>query len=167
MKSRVYLLGLLCATMIAFSGCKTKESAYKQAYETAQARSTVASQTPASQTPATPPPSSNSNPPVYERPQTAPYDDPFQTERVTVMDGRTLRQYSVVIGTYAVRTNANREVEKMQKQGYSPIVAQNEKGQYRVIVATFDTRAEATAQRDAIKRRYPEYNDAWLLNRQY
>ena len=175
MKSKVYLFGLLCTIAIVFGGCKAKQSAYKQAYETAQARSIVSSQTP------TEPSRSYSadsysadsyspdsySPPAIERPQTAPANDPFQTEKVTAVDGRNLLQYSVVIGSFVNRTNAESLKNRMQAQGYSPVVAQNEKGMYRVIVATFDSRAEATAQRNTIKSRYPEFYDAWLLNRAY
>ena len=163
MKSTVYLLGLLCVMMM-FGGCKTKESAYKQAYDTAQSRSTVSSQTSGYQT-TTP---SNNPGWMTDRSQTTSYDDPFQSERLTVMDGRNLRQYSVVIGSFQNRTNAESLKNRMQAQGYSPVVARSENGMwYRVIVASFNTRAEAEAQRDAIKSRYSQFHDAWLLNRQY
>ena len=157
MKSRVYVWGLMCVLVVAFGGCQTKQSAYKQVYETAQARSTV------SQTPTTSTVNSNR---VIEQPQT-PAHDYFQEERVMAMDGRNLKQYSVVIGSFINRTNAESLKNKMQAKGYSPVVAQNEKGMYRVIVATFDTQAEATAHRNSIKSQYPEFYDAWLLNRLY
>ena len=160
MKSRVYLWGLMGTLVIALGGCKAQQSAYTQAYETAQARSTVYQQ------PATPPPVVQNQ--GYERQQPAVQNqgygqqpvsgnDVFQNERITVMDGRDLRQYSVVIGSFVNRTNAESLKNRMQAQGYSPVVAQNEKGMFRVIVATYDTRAEAAAQRDVIKNRYPDF----------
>ena len=163
MKSRVYVWSLMCMLVIVFSGCKTQQSAYQlRAYEAAQARSTVYQQTPVYQTTPTAPPSDYSSPAI-ESSQATPVDETFQTEKLTVVDGN-LRQYSVVIGSFINRTNADSLKKQMQAQGYSPIVAQNEKGWYRVIVATFDTRAEATAQRNAIKSRF---SDVWLLNRAY
>ena len=158
MKSRVYLWVLVCTLVIAFDGCKTKQSAYKQAYEAAQTRPTVYD------TPVTQP----SKPvQVFEQQPVDQTNDRFQEERITVMDGRNLKQYSVVIGSFVNKTNAESLKNRMQAQGYSPVVVQNEKGLYRVVVATFDTRAEATAQRNAIKNRFPEFYDAWLLNRVY
>jgi len=168
MKASVYLWGLMCA-LLMFGGCKTKQSAYKQAYDAAQMRPTVyqappavyQSPTPAFQEPATPTPAPTR---VFEQSST----EYFQEERITqVMDGRSLKQFSVVIGSFVNRTNAESLKNRMQTQGFSPVVVQNEKGLYRVIVATFDTRAEATAQRNAVKNRFPEFFDAWLLNRVY
>ena len=158
MKSRVYVWGLMCTLVLAFGGCKAKESAYKQVYETAQARPTV------SQTPPVSPGNSNR---IIEQPQIVQETDYFQEEKVTVMDGWNLKQYGVVIGSFVNKTNAESLKNRMQGEGYSPVVAQNEKGMYRVIVAAFDTRAEAVAKRDAIKRQFPDFYDAWLLNRQY
>ena len=160
MKSRVYLWVLIGASVIALGGCKAQQSAYAQAYERAQARSTVY-QAPATQV--------NTPSQVYERPAVTPVlgNDVFQEEKITVMDGRNLKQYSVVVGSFMNRTNAESLKNRMQAQGYSPVLVQNEKGLYRVIVATYDTRAEAVGQRDAIKRQYPDFYDAWLLNRVY
>ena len=158
MKSRVYVWVLMCTLVIAFGGCKSRQSAYKQVFETAQARPTVSQTPPASTV--------NSNR-VIEQPQNTTAYDYFQEERVTAIDGRNLKQYSVVIGSFINKTNAESLKSRMQARGYSPVVAQNEKGMYRVIVATFDTRAEATAQRNSIKKQYTEFYDAWLLNRLY
>jgi hypothetical protein len=65
MKSRIYVWGLMCTIMVAFGGCKAKQSSYKQVYETAQARPTV-SQTPTSTV--------NSNRVAEQTPITPPYD---------------------------------------------------------------------------------------------
>ena len=56
----------------------------------------------------------------------------------------------------------------MQNAGYKAILAQNEEGMLRVIVSSFDEKADAADSRDAIKAKYaPNFQDAWLLERQY
>ncbi|MDR0540726.1 MAG: SPOR domain-containing protein [Dysgonamonadaceae bacterium] len=166
MKSTGYLAGLMCVLAIAFSGCKPKQSAYQKVYEAAQSRPTVY-QSQAAPAPAyTPAPAA----PVYAPapvPQAAPANATFQTERVTAVDGRGIRKYSVVIGSFLNKTNAESLKNRMQNYGYTPVLAQNEKGMYRVIVATFDDKSDAYIQRDAVKERYPEFYDAWLLERLY
>jgi cell division septation protein DedD len=79
-----------------------------------------------------------------------------------------LRRYSVVIGSFKNKTNAYALKERMQNAGYKAILAQNEEGMLRVIVSSFDEKADAADSRDAIKAKYaPNFQDAWLLERQY
>jgi cell division protein FtsN len=153
MKSTTYLAGILCALAITFSGCKPKQSAYQKVYEAAQSRSTVYQAQPA--------------PAPAPTTQTAPAKNTFQTEKITAVDGRGIQKYSVVIGSFLSKTNAESLKNRMQGQGYTPVLAQNEQGMYRVLVATFDDKNDAYNLRDAIKERYPEFNDAWLLERVY
>ena len=52
----------------------------------------------------------------------------------------------------------------MEGQGYNAVLATNDAGMLRVIVASYDTRDEAVASRDAIRSRFaPDFKDAWLL----
>ena len=69
----------------------------------------------------------------------------------------------------------------MQNEGYPVILAENEQGMYRVIVASYDDRASAAAARDQIYQKYSAlgntdylrrtygvpFNDLWILERQY
>jgi hypothetical protein len=56
----------------------------------------------------------------------------------------------------------------MEKQGYMPILAENEQGMLRVILTSHDNRAEAERSRDAVRsRHHPDFQDAWLLERRY
>jgi len=48
----------------------------------------------------------------------------------------------------------------MIAKNYNAVLALNEKGMYRVIVATYDTYNEAAAVRDALRSDIP---DAWIL----
>lgn len=158
MKSKIYLFGLVLTLVFSLSACKSKQSAYKQVYEAAQARSTVEAQ------PA-PAPSYNTNVPV-EKPKPK-ATGTFQSEKLTTVDGSGVKQFSVVIGSFINKTNAESLKSRMQAKGFSPVLAQNEKGMYRVIVATFDNKPDAYDKRDEIRDNYPEFSDAWLLERAY
>ncbi len=56
----------------------------------------------------------------------------------------------------------------MQNEGYTPVLGENEQGMLRVIVTSFETKAEAEKSRDAIRSKYrPNFQDAWVLERTY
>ena len=56
----------------------------------------------------------------------------------------------------------------MQNDGYNAVLGENEQGMLRVIVASFNDKADAADSRDAIKAKYaPNFQDAWILERQY
>ena len=56
----------------------------------------------------------------------------------------------------------------MQNAGYNAVLGENEQGMLRVIVASFDSKADAADSRDAIKAKYaPDFQDAWLLEKAY
>ena len=150
MKSKFYLLGLAFTLLLSVSACKSKQSAYQSAYEAAKAKEMQEANNSQLEevTPVTKPAATGN----------------FQKEKLTSVDGNGILQYSVVIGSFINKTNAESLKERMQKQGYSPILAQNEKGMYRVIVATFNGRSNAVEERESLKSRYaPEFSDAWLL----
>jgi cell division protein FtsN len=148
MKSKVLLIGLALSSLVVFDGCKSKESAYKAAYEAAKQKEideTVEEVVP-----------------VQKSPQQS--TATVQKEKVTVLDG-TIRQYNVIIGSFANKTNATSLKSRMEKDGFTVYLAQNAKGMYRVIVATFDDKASAAAERDRVKDKYyPNFQDAWILD---
>jgi len=153
MKSKIFLLwGLALAFLLSFNACKPKESAYKAAYEAAKAREMQENQveevTPVSK------PSNLST-------------DAIQQEKVTVVDGAGIQQFSVVVGSFENRTNAVSMRDRMANQGFKSFLAQNERGMFRVIVATFNDKASAVAERERVKQKYyPEFQDAWILDKQ-
>ena len=153
MKSKNYLLwGLALALLFSLDSCKPKESAYKAAYEAAKAREVQEVQ-------------------VDEvTPVSKPFNlttDAVQKERVTVVGGIGIQQFSVVVGSFQNKTNADSMRDRMANQGFRSFLAQNERGMYRVIVATYSDKASAVAERDRVKSRYyPEFQDAWILDNQ-
>jgi cell division protein FtsN len=152
---KIALLGMtLCLVLTFGTSCKSKQSAYQAAYEQARARE-MADPVDDEFTPVTKPIASSES----------------RQERITPIPGENaagLRLYSVVIGSFRNRTNAFSLKERMENQGYRPILAENEQGMLRVILTSHDNRAEAERSRDAIRSRHnPDFQDAWLLERRY
>ena len=90
-------------------------------------------------------------------------------EKVELVSGEGLRAYSVVCGSFGVKSNADGLKAQMDNEGYNAKVVYNaQNNMYRVIVESFDTRSEAARARDAFKAKYPNRKDfqgAWLLYR--
>lgn len=158
-----FLLGLtLCAAMI-FTGCKSKDSAYREAYERAKAQEQQATTDVTNQ-------------------QTTTVVAPVQTQQttttvdhsdvrtipggITVVAGANLKAYSVVVGSFVNQTNAVGLMNTLNGRGYNAtVVKTNEtiKGQtgwFRVIASSFDYKDQAAQSRDELKASYP---GAWLL----
>lgn len=157
--NKIWLLGATMCMVLAFGSCKPKQSAYKAAYEQAKAKETTAPV--------------ESVPVETEEEVVAPVSKPRTTdsatrqERIRAAQGEDadgLRRFSVVIGSFKNKTNAYSLKERMQAAGYRALLGENEQGMLRVIVSSFDTKAEAIESRDAIR---PQFSDAWILERQY
>jgi cell division protein FtsN len=157
MKSKIYLFGLLFTLLLSLNACKPRQSAYKAAYDAAKAKELQ-------ETKQAPAPEEEFIP--VRKPVVVPTED-FQKEKVTLVEGNSIHRYNVVVGSFINHTNAKSLRDRMEDQGYKPILAQNEKGMYRVIVASFDERSKAVVERDNIKERFaPEFFDAWLLEQE-
>ncbi|GHT72300.1 cell division protein [Bacteroidia bacterium] len=156
MKTKFYLFGLAISFVFLFSACKAKQSYYMQSYEAAKAQEAQQATRPATEF----------TPVEKAKPTTT---ENFQREKVTVVGTNSqLKQYSVVIGSFVNKTNAESLRDRMAAQGYNALLAQNEKGMYRVIVATFDDKDRAAAERQVIKNKFaPDFSDAWLLDSGY
>ena len=155
MKKIGFLVMSLCLLMLGTS-CKSKQSAYKTAYE--QAKTKEMSDSPVVEDDITP--VTKSKTPTATRQEKI---NPIAGE-----DGAGIRLYSVVIGSFQNKTNAYSLKERMQNEGYMPILGENEQGMLRVILTSHDSRQDAVRSRDAIRQKYyPNFQDAWLLERQY
>ncbi|MDR1747393.1 MAG: SPOR domain-containing protein [Tannerella sp.] len=150
---------MLCvAFTMSMVSCKSKKSAYKAAYEQAKEKDVE----------------------VY----TAEDDDDdvapvsksktmaaTRQERITPIAGEDasgIKLYSVVVGSFKNKTNAYSLKERMQREGYMPILGENEKGMLRVILTSHENRYEAEQSRNSIRSKYyPNFQDAWILERQY
>lgn len=160
MKKSVIVCASLCVAM-AFTGCKSSESAYKKAYEKAKAQQTVQQPVVAEL------PETNVVAPLEQAPvaETKVVDNNDNVkviqEKVSLVDGSGLKAFSVVVGSFGVKANADGLQQRLKDAGYAAQVAKNvERNMYRVIVTTFDTKSEAAASRDQMRSQYP---DAWIL----
>ena len=159
---KLFVLGMGLCLVLAFSSCKSSESAYKKAYEKAKQNELAEA---ANQKEVEPAPVVEAAP-VVETP--APVSPaPVREEKVELVSGDGLKAFSVV----CVKANADGLKSTLDGQGYNAKVVYNaERNMYRVVVASFDTREEAAAARDAFKAKYPNREDfqgSWLLYRVY
>lgn len=157
--NKILMVGAALAAVLAMNSCKSSESAYKRAYEKAKANqeatATVTEVTPVQQ-----------QEPVQVTPveQTDYSNVAVRTENVTVVTGNPLKAYSVVIGAYSIKANADRTADFIASKGYQPqIVMNQERGLYRVVAYTSDSKVEAARTRDVVKNLRSDFAEAWLL----
>ncbi len=147
---------------MALTGCKSSESAYKKAYEKAKAQET-AQQT----APETAQTEANVVAPLVDKPATdtkvVDNVDNVQVreEKVSLVNGSGLKAFSVVVGSFSLKANADGLQQKLRDSGYDAQVVKNdERNMYRVVATTFDNKVDAAASRNEFRAQYP---DAWLL----
>ena len=147
---------------MSFTGCKSSESAYKQAYAKAKSQEAAMHQ--------------NATPTVTETPvvstvvttpatQTQVVDNrdnvQVRQERVSIVSGSGLQNYSVVVGSFSVIANAEGLQQRLKNAGYAAQIVKNEdRNMYRVVASTFNNKADAVQSRDQLRNTYA---DAWLL----
>ena len=152
------LFGLLSVALV-FTSCKSKESAYKQAYEAAKAQEIAQVQV---------------NAPVAVTPvATAPAADdydatPVRQEQVAAVSvSGELKAYSVVCGSFSLQANAQNLKDYLVGEGYKAGIVKNvEKNMFRVIIGSYDTKVEAAQARESFKVKYPsrvDFQGSWIL----
>ena len=159
---KLVVLGMGLCMALAFTSCKSSESAYKKAYEKAKqqelAEASVAEEAPAAPVVAAP---------VAAAPTTPVAVGTVREEKVQLVSGEGLKAYSVVCGSFGVKANADGLKARLDNAGYNAKVVYNaENNMYRVIVASYDDRVQAAQARDNFKAKYsnnPEFQKSWLL----
>ena len=155
MKKSLVLCAGVCVAL-SFTSCKSNESAYKKMYDKAQAKH----EQPAAQ-------SVQEQAPVVEKPanQATVIDNSdnvaVRSEDFTLVSGSGLSNFSVVVGSFSVKANAEGLQSQLNNAGKNAQIVYNaERGLYRVVAATFATKTEAASSRDQLIGQYP---GAWLL----
>ena len=162
---------ILAALVVLGTSCKPKQSAYKQVYEAAKEREMQQS----ASEPTTVIKDASPLPPVEVSVRKE------KVEPVYANDAAGLKRYSVVIASLSVKLNAESLKNRMTDEGHQVILAQNEQGMYRVIVASYDDKQQAAAKREELYNTYSAkgdtdylrrtygvpFNDLWILERQY
>ena len=151
---KLVVLGMGLCMALAFTSCKSSESAYKKAYE--KAKQQEMAEAPAEEVVAAAP--------VVAAPVAV---GTVREEKVQLVSGDGLRAYSVVCGSFGVKANAEGLKAKLDADGYNAKVVFNaDRNMYRVVVSSFDDRVQAAQARDNFKAKYPsnpEFQKSWLL----
>ena len=167
MKKYMVLCAGICVAM-AFTSCKSSESAYKQAYLKAKAQDEAQAQQ-RQQEPQTQQVEQTVVTPLQERPvtQTQVVDNAdnirVRQESVSVISGSGLKNFSVVVGSFSLKANAEGLQQTLRNAGYDAQIVLNSAvspAMYRVVATTFDSKLDAASSRDALQDKYP---GAWLL----
>ena len=160
---KIMIVGGALLVAVSFTGCKSSESAYKKAYEKAKAQDqttvTTTTTTTENETPVVTPVETT---PVTETRVQDNYDnEPVRRENVAVVNGAGLKNYSVVVGSFGVKANAEGLQGRLKSAGYDAQVAYNSgNNMYRVVASSYDSKASAVQSRNQLRATYP---DAWLL----
>ena len=141
---KITVLSMGMCAVLALASCGTsKESAYKKAYEEAQQQEQQAAQAPSDE-------------------QTEVDNATVRSEDVSLISGSGLSSYSVVVGSFSLKANAEGLASTLKSAGYDAQIALNtERNMYRVVASTFADKAAAVKSRNQL--RAGEYPDAWLL----
>ena len=159
MKKYMILCAGFCAA-VAFTSCKSSESAYKKAYEKAKAQEAAVVETSTE---------ANVVAPVEEKPidevRVVDNADNVQVrqEQVSLIDGSGLKNFSVVVGSFSLRANAEGLQQRLKEAGYDAQIVKNknnDRNTFRVVATTFEDKASAAQSRNELRAKYP---DAWLL----
>ena len=157
MKKYMILCAGLCAAM-AFTSCKSSESAYKKAYEKAKAQEAAAVETNTE---------ANVVAPVEEKPidEVKVVDNAdnvsVRQEQVSLIDGSGLKNFSVVVGSFSLKANAEGLQQRLKESGCdAQVVKHNDRNMDRVVATTFADKSSAVQSRNELRGKYP---DAWLL----
>lgn len=161
MKKYTVLCAGLCLAL-AMTSCKTNESAYKKAYEKAKQYDTAQQQAQQVAVETAPVVTPVEAKPATETQVVDNLDNvSVRQESVSLVSGSGLKAFSVVVGSFGVRANAEGLMQRLKNAGYdAQVVKNNDKNMYRVVASTFADKAAAAASRDQIRASYP---DAWLL----
>ena len=84
-----------------------------------------------------------------------------QTGNQENAEGSGLKDYSVIVGSFSLKANAESLQGRLVAAGYSAQIAYNaDRNMYRVVASTFANKADAVRSRNDFRATYP---DAWLL----
>jgi len=152
MNKTIRLILALAVVMLATSACKTKQ---KVAEIPAGAKVT-ASAPKAVTTPVV-------TTPVVTTPVVSNEKEVVRNENFSLVDGEKdalKNKYHVVVGSFTKQTNAQGLQKTLIAEGNRALIVLNEKGMYRVLIASFNDYNEAHARIKEIANRFA---DAWVL----
>ena len=152
-----FVLGAAVCVAISMVSCKSSESAYKKAYE--KAKQQTVTEAPVQQPVVTQP---TTVAPVQTVTTTPVTNEKTRSENLTLVSGAGLKAFSVVVGSFSIKANAENLQKTLTNAGYAAQIAMNPQGMFRVIASTFDDLNSAVSSRNTLRAQYP---DAWLLRK--
>jgi cell division protein FtsN len=149
MKKTIRLIIALSIVLIATSACKTKQKVAAIPGANIPATAAVVEK-PAVTQPAT---------------KVVNENEVTRNENFSLADGESNSdalkfKYHVVVGSFGKQTNAKGLQSTLNSEGNRAVVVVNEKGMFRVLIASFNEYAQARTRINQIKNRFP---DAWVL----
>lgn len=153
-----FVLGAAVCVAMSMVSCKSSESAYKKAYEKAKQQQTT-TEAPVQTAVVAP---TTTVAPVQTVTTTPVTNESTRTENLTLVSGTGLKAFSVVVGSFSIKANAETLQKKLNGEGYAAQLAMNPQGMYRVIASTFDDLNSAVQSRNTLRA---QYTDAWLLRK--
>ena len=153
-----FVLGAAVCVALSMVSCKSSESAYKKAYEKAKQQQTT-TEAPVQTAVVAP---TTTVAPVQTVTTTPVTNESTRTENLTLVSGAGLKAFSVVVGSFSIKANAEALQKKLNGEGYAAQLAMNPQGMYRVIASTFDDLNSAVQSRNSLRA---QYTDAWLLRK--
>lgn len=90
-----------------------------------------------------------------------------RTEKVKLIDAdnETLYGFYVIIGSFRSVANAREYNTDLLKDGFTPVILENENGLFRISVGGYDDEKVARAKIADIRAVYEIHKDVWLLVR--
>lgn len=173
MKKNLLIVMAICAAA-ALTSCKSKESAWQQAYNKASQNVTPTERiTEAEVVEVAPVTNTQQYRPQQTQTQNtynAMHDKDVRTIQgpLSVIKGNPLKTFSVVVGSFVGETNAITLFDNLKAKGFEGrVVKTNETinghtGWYRVVASSFNDRESAINSRNALRH---DYQGAWLLYR--
>lgn len=151
------ILGLLVVSALIISGatsCKSKQKVVEISGANIEAAKKSESKA-----------SSNTNQNYGNTTNISSGNEKLVNEKFSMADGETNaaafnKKYHVVVGSFSIQDNARRLQQTLKNEGNDAIVVVNERGMFRVLIASFDDYNQAHARINQISNRFP---DAWVL----
>lgn len=148
MRRTIRLIVALAIVMASTSACKTKQK-IAEVPAGANIQATSSTKTPVA---TTTPTQSVSNDPEVTR-----------NENFSLVDGESSAlnsKYHVVVGSFSKKENAKGLQATLKSEGNNALVVVNEKGMYRVLIASYNSYGDAHMRIKQIANRFA---DAWVL----
>ena len=172
------VLGLAFIAALSLVGCKSKESAYKKAYEKAKAQELAAQQSYNDVT-ETVPVTTTVVTPVEEEYDNTTVNTNTNTDVTTFTNAvssnsnsynsapststASVKRYCVIVGSYESQSGAERILQQVKNNGYSSAKIVYGDGRYRVAATSFNDLQSARSSRNTLIK---QYEGAWILDTQ-